>query len=106
MLQTTSCLHTRGEMAHLDITSSNVMLRKQGCAVWDQVRLIDFGLSQDCTTPGTHAACHAQNLLVLQVHQLHCCMQTSQTCLLWYAVVHKYQLCQMQLPDLQHTLTV
>ena len=81
------------------------MLRKEGCAAWDQVRLIDFGFSQDCC-PGTHAASHAQNLLVLKVYQLHCYMQTSQPCLLWYVVVHEYQLCQMQLLGMQHTLTV
>ena len=52
----------RSEVAHLDITSNNIMLRNQDYAAWDQVRLIDFGYSQDCC-PGTHAASHVQIFL-------------------------------------------
>ncbi len=36
-------------MAHLDITSSNIMLRKEGYQPWDQLRLLDFGFAQDCS---------------------------------------------------------
>ena len=40
----------RINLAHLDITSSNIMLRQKGYRAWDQVRLLDFGFAQYCNT--------------------------------------------------------
>lgn len=48
------CLHVCGTLAHMDITSSNIMLRKDGYEAWDQLRLLDFGFAQFCST-GKHA---------------------------------------------------
>ena len=82
----------RSNVAHLDITSNNIMLRNQDYAAWDQVRLIDFGYSQECC-PGTHAASCAQNFLVWMVYQLPCCTYTSPTmlglvcCCAWVSTV-------------------
>jgi len=36
------------DLAHLDITSSNIMLRKEGYGAWDQLRLLDFGFAHHC----------------------------------------------------------
>ena len=48
VVQTVHRLHRLGKLAHLDITSSNIMLRKEGYEAWDQLRLLDFGFSQFC----------------------------------------------------------
>ena len=56
-LQTLYNLHG-DTVAHLDITSSNIMLQEEGCKPWDQLRLIDFGFSQKCSS-GKHAHCNA-----------------------------------------------
>ena len=42
VLQTVHCLHVFGRLAHLEITSSNIMLRKEGYEAWDQLKLLDF----------------------------------------------------------------
>lgn len=47
-LQTLQALHGRACVAHLDLTSNNVMLRHDAVGPWDNVRLIDFGLSRSC----------------------------------------------------------
>lgn len=47
-------LHVFGSLAHLDVTSNNIMLRKEGYKAWDQPRLLDFGFSQFCSN-GKHA---------------------------------------------------
>lgn len=36
------------DLARLDITSSNIMLRKEGYSAWDQLRLLDFGFAHHC----------------------------------------------------------
>ena len=46
-------LHFIGELCHLDISGSNVMLRTDDFEPWDQVRLVDFGFCQGCL-PGMH----------------------------------------------------
>ena len=51
VVQTLHFLHKSGGLAHLDITSNNVMLRKDGYKAWDQLRLLDFGFCQFCN-PG------------------------------------------------------
>jgi tRNA A-37 threonylcarbamoyl transferase component Bud32 len=38
----------------MDITSSNIMLRKDSYEAWDQLRLLDFGFAQFCSA-GKHA---------------------------------------------------
>ena len=40
-------LHSKAGIAHLDLTSSNVMLCANG-GLWDHIRLIDFGFAQTC----------------------------------------------------------
>ncbi len=47
-VQTVHLLHTSGDTAHMDITSSNIMLCQEGYQAWDQLRLVDFGFSQEC----------------------------------------------------------
>jgi len=37
------------KLAHLDILSSNIMLRKEGYSAWDQLRLLDFGFARHCS---------------------------------------------------------
>lgn len=54
VVQTMHLLHTDCAMAHLDITSSNVMLRFDECQSWDQLRLVDFGFAQRCDPGVTH----------------------------------------------------
>ena len=49
-MQTVHYLHMRSNVAHLDITSSNIMLRNDDFEAWDQVRLLDFGFSQFCSS--------------------------------------------------------
>ncbi len=48
-VQTVHLLHMRSNLAHLDISSSNIMLRKEGYSAWDQLRLLDFGFAQYCS---------------------------------------------------------
>ncbi len=48
-MQTMHCLHVCGTLAHMDVTSSNIMLRKDGYMAWDQLRLLDFGFAQFCS---------------------------------------------------------
>jgi serine/threonine protein kinase len=47
--QTLQDLHSKAGIAHLDLTSSNVMLRADG-VLWDTMRLIDFGFAQVCSS--------------------------------------------------------
>ena len=50
-VQTMERLHVDAQYAHLDITSNNIMLRSgQPAQSWDQIRLLDLGLAQPCTT--------------------------------------------------------
>ena len=49
-VQTLQLLHTKAGWAHMDITSNNIMLSKTYANKWDQMRLIDFGLAQPCST--------------------------------------------------------
>lgn len=51
ILQTLQCMHVGAGRAHLDLTSSNVMISQQTAAsVYRQhLRLIDFGFSQQCS---------------------------------------------------------
>lgn len=51
-VQTIYSLHEYGAVCHLDISSSNIMLRTEPCDVWDQVRLRDFGFCQQCVPCG------------------------------------------------------
>ncbi len=51
--QTVSLLHGVSKVAHLDITSGNIMLRKEGFDIWDQLWLVDFGFSHTCSS-GMH----------------------------------------------------
>jgi len=46
LVQTVHLLHTDSNMAHLDITSSNIMLRDDDYQAWDDLRLVDFGFAQ------------------------------------------------------------
>ena len=48
-VQTVSFLHGGSTVAHLDITSGNLMLRNDGYEGWDQLRLLDFGFSHTCS---------------------------------------------------------
>ncbi len=50
-MQTMHCLHVC-DVAHMDVTSNNIMLRKDECKAWDQ--LLDFGFAQSCSA-GKHA---------------------------------------------------
>lgn len=49
VLQTIFCLHDHGNLAHLDVTGSNIMLRREGYEAWDQLRLLNFGFSRFCS---------------------------------------------------------
>ncbi|DBA70721.1 TPA: hypothetical protein ACH3X2_012092 [Trebouxia sp. C0005] len=49
LLQTLQDLHSKAGIAHLDLTSSNVMLSANG-GLWDHIRLIDFGFAQTCSS--------------------------------------------------------
>ena len=51
------CLHIV-QLLHMDVTSSNIMLRNDGYKAWDQLRLLDFGFAQLCGA-GKHALCLA-----------------------------------------------
>lgn len=47
LLQTLDILHRQARLAHMDLTSSNIM--GLGSAdPWDDIRLIDFGLAEKC----------------------------------------------------------
>ena len=48
--QTLEGLHDRAHVAHLDISSNNIMLRNSCPDAWDVVRLLDLGLAQRCAT--------------------------------------------------------
>lgn len=50
-VQTVYRLHTDSRVVHLDITSSNIMLRspEEGNKDWDELRLLDFGFAQSCS---------------------------------------------------------
>ena len=48
--QTLEALHDRAHIAHLDISSNNIMLRKTSSQAWDAIRLLDLGLAQKCVT--------------------------------------------------------
>ena len=52
-MQTMHCLHLCN-LAHMDVTSSNIMLQQTGYKAWDQLRLLDFGFAQLCRA-GKHA---------------------------------------------------
>lgn len=47
-MQTLSHLHLKARTAHLDISSRNIMFL-QDAQGFDEIRLLDFGLSQKCT---------------------------------------------------------
>ncbi len=49
-MQTVNHLHMVADMAHLDITSGNIMLQEGNYRAWDQVKLVDFGFSQFCSS--------------------------------------------------------
>ena len=55
-------LHVGSRVAHLDITSSNIMLRKEGYTAWDQLRLLDFGFAQ-CCSKGKFSCTHGWLLM-------------------------------------------
>lgn len=48
LLQTVFFLHEAGDLCHLDISSSNVMLCTDQTDRWDSIRLLDFGFCQPC----------------------------------------------------------
>ena len=50
LVQTVHYLHMGSKVVHLDITSSNILLRspEQLCKDWDELRLLDFGFAQPC----------------------------------------------------------
>ncbi len=52
-MQTMHYLHVRN-LAHMDVTSSNIMLQQTGYKAWDQLRLLDFGFAQLCRA-GNHS---------------------------------------------------
>ncbi|KAL0051930.1 hypothetical protein WJX82_004696 [Trebouxia sp. C0006] len=52
LLQTLQDLHSKAGIAHLDLTSNNLMLRADG-GLWDHIRLIDFGFAQTCKSDPT-----------------------------------------------------
>ena len=45
-LQSVRDMHIMAGVAHLDITVSNIMMKKESSDNFDQIRLIDFGLSE------------------------------------------------------------
>lgn len=45
-LQSVRDMHVTAGVAHLDITISNIMMKKESSDDFDQIRLIDFGLSE------------------------------------------------------------
>ncbi|KAL0045200.1 hypothetical protein WJX82_000449 [Trebouxia sp. C0006] len=67
------------DLAHLDITSSNIMLRKEGYSAWDQLRLLDFGFAHHCNKDVTVLDVNPQGATpayaapeLLRSLQLHC----------------------------------
>ena len=48
-VQTLKSLHQDAHLAHLDLTSANVMI-SHVANDWDQVRLLDFGFSMKCNS--------------------------------------------------------
>lgn len=48
LVQTLSVLHGHAQLAHLDLSGSNVMLRTAPSDQWDSVCLLDFGFSARC----------------------------------------------------------
>ena len=47
LLQTLDVLHRQARLAHMDLTSSNIM-GLDSADPWDDIRLIDFGLAEHC----------------------------------------------------------
>lgn len=47
-VQTLQALHGRAHVAHMDLTSVNVMIRYDAVKDWDIVRVLDFGFSKPC----------------------------------------------------------
>ena len=47
LLQTLDVLHRQARLARMDLTSSNIM-GLDSADPWDDIRLIDFGLAEDC----------------------------------------------------------
>ena len=54
-VQTIQSLHSVGTLCHLDVSSSNIMLRSDNFKPWDQLRLIDFGFAQKLRSAGKTA---------------------------------------------------
>ena len=58
-MQTIHCLHAVGKLCHLNVSSSNIMLRSDKCKRWDQLRLLDFSLAQMCNSGERITSAHA-----------------------------------------------
>ncbi|KAL3149894.1 CBL-interacting protein kinase [Trebouxia sp. C0009 RCD-2024] len=48
LFDTLQVLHERAHVAHMDLTSVNVMIRHDALKDWDNVRTLDFGYSRSC----------------------------------------------------------
>ena len=48
-MQTLQQMHVVADVAHLDISSRNIMMRKDNPDKWDEIRLLDFGLAGELT---------------------------------------------------------
>ena len=48
--QTLDALHRGAHYAHLDVTCNNIMRRSDQPVGWNQIRLIDLGLAEQCVT--------------------------------------------------------
>ncbi|DBB00900.1 TPA: hypothetical protein ACH3X1_000817 [Trebouxia sp. C0004] len=48
------------DLAHMDVTSSNIMLQPNGYKGWDQLRLLDSGFAQLCRADPTVLDLHPQ----------------------------------------------
>ncbi|KAL0045910.1 hypothetical protein WJX82_008226 [Trebouxia sp. C0006] len=54
LLETMTDLHETVHLAHLDISSDNVMLQP-GASLWDSVRLVGFSRAQKCSPDLDHS---------------------------------------------------
>lgn len=78
-VQTVYWLHTGSRVVHLDITSSNVMLRPpEECRDWDDLLLLDFGFAQTCSKGmhGLGVSAHDATISRMQLVSSASAMQT------------------------------
>ncbi len=77
------CLHVC-DVAHMDVTSNNIMLRKDDYKAWDQLRLLDFGFAQSCSA-GRHALFAYHRPFVNCQMQQSCTQDDASSCVLLIA---------------------